>query len=223
MSLLASSSSSTTEPPNLNWQQMSDSSYWRATYSMQAREAAGKTARESYAKYLRGLRKLEKAPSWAKPMLDKHDKTAKKLFELGKLLMDAADTYWGVGEDKYEAAYNEPWTVGVRPDLACSADSKGCLSKGAGGALNVIPPPEGDGSNKLEGPSGDGDRNEEDPMEKNEWPESMDEDPDLTDPIINDDEEVFIDFEGELEARPALKDETTSTAIQICQERQEFP
>ncbi|KAL8846949.1 MAG: hypothetical protein Q9221_007991 [Calogaya cf. arnoldii] len=49
----------------------------------------------------------------------------------------------------------------------------------------------------------------------------MDEDPNLTDPIINDDEEVFIDLEGELEATPALKDETTKTAIQKCQEREE--
>ncbi|KAI4217381.1 MAG: hypothetical protein L6R36_009305 [Xanthoria steineri] len=223
MSLLAfsSSSSSSMEPPNLNWQQMSDSSYWRATYSTQAREAAGKAAQDAYASYVRGIRELEKIPSWAKPLMDKHDKAAEKSFELGKMLADAAAVEWGVGADKYRAAYNDPWTVGVRPDLACPADSAGCLARKEGGAIDVVPSPEAKGSNTLEGPSGDGDRNEEDPTEKNEWPEGMDEDPDLTEPIINDDEEVHIDLEGELEATPILKDETTRTAMQKCQEREE--
>ena len=221
MSLLASSSSSSTEPPNLNWQQMSDASYWRATYSPQAREAAGKAAQDAYASYLRGIRELEKIPSWAKPLMDKHDKAAEKSFELGKMLADAAAVEWGVGADKYRAAYNDPWTVGVRPDLACPADSAGCLARKEGGAIDVVPSPEGKGSNTLEGPSGDGDRNEEDPTEKNEWPEGMDDDPNFTESIINDDEEVHIDLEGELEATPILKDETTRTAMQKCQEREE--
>ncbi|KAL9626157.1 MAG: hypothetical protein Q9204_007536 [Flavoplaca sp. TL-2023a] len=46
----------------------------------------------------------------------------------------------------------------------------------------------------------------------------MDEDPDLTEPIINDDEEITIDLERELEATPVLKDETTRTAMQKCHE-----
>lgn len=153
--------------------------------------------------------------------MDKHDKAAEKSFELGKMLADAAAVEWGVGADKYKAPYNDPWTVGVRPDLACPADSAGCLARKEGGAIDVVPSPEGKGSNTLERPSGDGDRNEEDPTEKNEWPEGMDEDPDLTEPIINDDEEVHIDLEGELEATPILKDETTRTAMQQCQEKEE--
>ncbi|KAL8838138.1 MAG: hypothetical protein Q9176_005221 [Flavoplaca citrina] len=221
MSLLASSSSSSTNPPNFNWQQMPDSSHWRATYSNQAREEAGNAARDAYAEHVRGIRELEKIPTWAEPFMDKHDRTAEKSFELGKMLYDAADAHWGVGEDKYKAAYNQPWTVGVRPDLACPADSAGCLSRKEGGAIDVVPSPEGEGSNALEGPGGDGERNEDDPTEKNEWPEGMDEDPDLTEPIINDDEEVKIDLEGELEATPVLKDETTRTAMQKCQEREE--
>ncbi|KAI4237066.1 MAG: hypothetical protein LQ349_002140 [Xanthoria aureola] len=214
MSLLASSSSSSsssTEPPNLNWQQMSDASYWRATYSTQAREAAGKAAQDAYAAYLRGIRELEKIPSWAKPLMDKHDKAAEKSFELGKMLADAAAIEWGVGADKYKAAYNDPWTVGVRPDLACPADSAGCLARKEGGAIDVVPSPEGKGSNTLEGPSGDGERNEEDPTEKNEWPEGMDEDPDLTEPIINDDEEFLIDLEEREEKK--LWDEIGSKTI----------
>ncbi|KAL8895858.1 MAG: hypothetical protein Q9192_003400 [Flavoplaca navasiana] len=196
MSFLASSSSSSTNPPNFNWQQMPDSSHWRATYSKQAREEAGNAARDAYAEYVRGIRELEKVTTWAEPFMDKHDKTAEKSFELGKMLYDAADAHWGVGEDKYKAAKE-------------------------GGAIDVVPSPEGKVSNALEGPGGDGERNEDDPTEKNEWPEGMDEDPDLTEPIINDDEEVTIDLEGELEATPVLKDETTRTAMQKCQEREE--
>lgn len=200
---------------------MPDSSYWRATYSTQAREAAGKSARDAYAEYLRGIRELEKVPSWAKPLMDKHDETAETSFELGKMLLDAAETKWGVGEDKYKAAYNDPWTVGVRPDLACPADSVGCLSRRKGGTIDVVPSPEGKGSNTLEGPSGGGERNEEDPTEKNEWPEGMDGDTDLMEPIISDDDEVDVDLEDELEATPVLKDETVKTAMQKCQEREE--
>ncbi|KAL8998041.1 MAG: hypothetical protein Q9169_002809 [Polycauliona sp. 2 TL-2023] len=223
MSLLASSStsSSSAEPPNLGWQQMPDGSYWRATYSTQAREAAGNAAREAYAEYIRELRELEKVPSWANIFMDKHDKAAEKSFELGKALKDSADIQWGVGEDKYNAAFNDPSTIGRLPDLACPADSAGCLSKKEGGAIDVVPPPEGAGSNSLEGPSGDGERNEEDPTEKKEWPVGMDEDPETTEPIINDDEEVHIDLEGELEATPVLKDETVKTAMEKCQAREE--
>ncbi|KAL8733481.1 MAG: hypothetical protein Q9166_002108 [cf. Caloplaca sp. 2 TL-2023] len=222
LSLIASSSSST-DPPDLNWQQMPDSSYWRATYSIQAREKAGEAARDAYAEHMRGIRQAEQIPSWAKPLMDKQDKTAEEYFDMGKTLLDASQTYWGVGEDKYKAAYNEPWTLGVRPDLACPADSDGCLAKGEGGAVDMVPSPEGPGSNTHEGPSGEGEMNdnEEDPREKNEWPEGMDEDPDLTDPIINDDEEVDVDLSDDLEATPVLQDETTKTALQKCQEGEE--
>ncbi|KAL8787308.1 MAG: hypothetical protein Q9213_002299 [Squamulea squamosa] len=189
MSLLASSSSSSTNPPNLNWQQMPDSSYWRASYSNEAREAAGQVARDAYAEYMRGIRELVKITTWAKAFQDKHNKTAEKYSDLGKQLLDSTQRRWGVGEDKHKAAYNEPWTVGVRPDLACPADSEGCLARKEGGILDVVPPSGGEGSNTLEGPSGDWEKNEEDLEERNEWPEGMDEDPDLTDPIINDDEE----------------------------------
>ncbi|KAL8769313.1 MAG: hypothetical protein Q9209_004695 [Squamulea sp. 1 TL-2023] len=219
MSLLASSISSSTTAPNLNWQQMPDSSYWRTTYSNKAREAAGQAARDAYAESMRGIRELEKIPTWAKVFQDKHNKTAEKYSDLGKELLDSAQTRWGVGEDEYKAAYNEPWTVGIHPDLACPTDSEGCLARKEGGALDVVPPPEGEGSNTLESASGNGDKNEEDPEEKNEWPEGMDEDPDLTDPIINDDEEV--NLENELSATPSLKDETMKTAMQKCQEKEE--
>ncbi|KAL8858663.1 MAG: hypothetical protein Q9178_004750 [Gyalolechia marmorata] len=219
LSLLASSSSSSTTTPNLNWQEMSDSSYWRATYSVEAREAAGKAARDAYAEHMHGIRQAEQIPSWVTPMMDGHDKMAEKAFDLGKMLLDASQTYWGVGEDKYRAAYNSPWTVGVQPDLVCAADSAGCLSRDEGGGVSSVPSPEGEGSNILEGPSGEGEKNEEDPTEKNEWPEGMDEDPDLTEPIINDDEEV--DLEDEIEATPVLKDEITKTAMEECQEKEE--
>lgn len=44
---------------------------------------------------------------------------------------------------------------------------------------------------------------------------------DLTDPIISDDEEVGVNLQDELESTPVLKDETTKTAMQQCQEKEE--
>ncbi|KAI4221503.1 MAG: hypothetical protein L6R40_008627 [Gallowayella cf. fulva] len=209
--------------PNMNWQQLPDSSYWRATYSKKAREKAGETARDDYDRYMRAIRQAEQVPSWAKPLMDKQDKTAEKYFEVGKILLDGAQTYWGVGEDKYKAAYNEPWTMGIRPDLACPAEADGCLAKKDGGGVDTVPSPEGPGSNDYEGPNGTGDSNDDevDPKEKNEWPEGMNEDSELTDPIISDDEDVNIDLSDDLDATPVLRDERTKTALQICQEKEE--
>ncbi|KAI4169969.1 MAG: hypothetical protein LQ346_008913 [Caloplaca aetnensis] len=224
LSLLASSSSSTA-PPNLDWQEMPDSSHWRATYSPQARKAAGEAARKAYVDYMQDIHKAEQIPGWVKPFMDKNDKAAERASDFGKLLMDASQAQWGVGEDKYKAAYNQPWTMGFRPDVACPADSGGCLVKkgGEGGGVDVVPSPEGEGSNAFDGPSGEGEKNEpeEDESEKSEWPEGMDEDPDLTEPIINDDEEVDVDVQDDLDATPVLQDETTRTAMQNCQAQEE--
>lgn len=69
--------------------------------------------------------------------------------------------------------------LGVRSDVACPADSEGCLVKKPGpmNAVDVVPSPEGEGSNDFEGSTGKRDKNEEDGREKEEWPEGMNEDP----------------------------------------------
>lgn len=74
---------------------MPDASYWRATYSLQARNAAGEAAHNAYAEFVRSVRQAEQIPGWVKPFMDKNDKMGERLSDFSKVLLDASQVYWG--------------------------------------------------------------------------------------------------------------------------------